>query len=168
MLQPGCTASLASNQAAYPSVLCSSCRYHTKPSVRGNSSRRDTLAAGLAVLPAIDNLWQPLPASAAVAAPPKPFCGVVDRVPSWAYNTPWQVRLQVKENQPTLLRSSHPGDLCVNAPQVSRLFLPVACMHISSIRADHTKPAFARVFGAGLIMQNQTCCHPNHPCRRTS
>lgn len=58
------------------------------------TTRRDTLkSAGVAVLSS--SLLLPAQrSSAAATAPPtpptKPFCAVVDNVPSWAYNTPWQ------------------------------------------------------------------------------
>jgi hypothetical protein len=60
------------------------------------ASRRDALttAAGVLLLTAAGSTnTQPAQAAAAAPAPVrKPFCGVVERPPSWAYTAPWQVR----------------------------------------------------------------------------
>lgn len=92
MLQPR-SACISSPTQPADAAGCSITPRTRRCSTASHASRRETLTALLST-GGLFCLQPSAPAAAAAppAAPPKPFCAVVDNVPMWAFNTPWQVR----------------------------------------------------------------------------
>ena len=79
-------------RALQPAAACrAAARRPRQAPLSTNATKRDVMLHTLGSASLL-MLTQRAQAATEAAVRPKPFCGVVDMVPGWAYSTPWQVR----------------------------------------------------------------------------